>query len=109
MGGNISKNNTRINLIIPKTIKKKVEECAKAYNRSAGSTCVNIITNPMTKGHLRGTDDLSEIADMKKEGQARMNLVIPIPDKEQLQAEAEDQGRSLNNYIISLLYVAFYG
>ena len=110
MGGSISKENTRINLIVPKKIKRKAEAYAKVSNRSTGNTCLRILTNPVVAEKFHTVIDtpfMREIEDMKAEGQERMNLVVPIRIKEQLQAEADEHFRSLNNYIVSFLYFYF--
>lgn len=117
MGGNISRENTRVNIIIPKKLKRKAESYAKISNRSTSNACLRILTNPVVaeKFHdhiddpamLRFDPFMSELEEMKEEGQERMNLVVPIQVKEQLQAEAEKRLRSLNNYIVSFLYYYF--
>lgn len=116
MGGSISKENTRINLIVPKKIKRKAEAYAKVSNQSTGSTCLRILTNPVVTEKFHDAifmkDGLilpffGELEDMKEEGQERMNLVVPIQVKEQLQAEAEKRSMSLNGYIVSYLYYFF--
>ncbi len=117
MGGSISKENTRINIIIPKTLKRRAEAYAKVSNRSTSGACLAILTNPVVEEKFHDHIDdqamktfdpfMSELEDMKEEGQERMNLVVPIKVKEHLDAEAKKRIRSLNNYIVSFLYFFF--
>ena len=64
MGGNISKDNTRTNITIPKTLKAELEALAKQDQRSFNNLVIKILTNYAEK--------------MRKEGKIPDNL--PIDD-----------------------------
>lgn len=45
MGGNISKDNTRTNITIPKTLKAKLEALAKQDQRSFNNLVIKVLTD----------------------------------------------------------------
>lgn len=49
MGGNISKDNTRTNITIPKTLKAKLEAMAKEDQRSFNNLVIKILTDYVIK------------------------------------------------------------
>lgn len=111
MGGNIKKDNARINLIVSQSLKDKIQTYAKKSGRSMSSLCLYILTD---KTALRTYEDfnpflLLDMSEEKEEGTARINLVVPAALKEELNNQAAEKSRSLNNYINTRLFVYFYG
>jgi len=111
MGGNIKKDNARINLIVSQSLKDKIQTYAKKSGRSMSSLCLYILTD---KTSLRVYEDfnpflLLEMSEEIRKGTARINLVVPAALKEELNNRAAEKSRSLNNYINTRLFVYFYG
>ncbi len=73
--------------------------------------CVRILDDPYlyTSFYKNNPGKSLASADWKNEGMARINLVVSEEKKNKLIAEAEEAGRSLNNYIVTklLMYCLF--
>ena len=106
MGGKISSGNVRINLLMSSELKNKIQYYGKMSNRSANATVIQILEGTIEKKDNRQYDFESDPEDAHRKT-SRMNLVVPIAMKEQLQKEATEHRRSLNNYICSKLMIFF--
>ena len=106
MGGKISAENVRINLLMSSGLKSKIQYFGKNSNRSANAVVLNILEGAIQKKDDREYDFTADPEEAQRKT-ARMNLVVPLALKDQLQKEAADHGRSLNNYICSKLMIFF--
>ena len=105
MGGSISSENVRINLLMDPVLKEKIKYYGKKSNRSANAVVLRILEDTIER---RPTEEYFQIeAETDQRKTARMNLVVPKGLKENLSAEAEEKGRSLNNYICTKLLIFF--
>ena len=106
MGGTISSENVRINLLMDPVLKSKIQYYGKMSNRSANAVVLRILEDAIEKKEL--PESFSADPDQQTQVKtARMNLVVPKALKEKLSAEAKEKGRSLNNYICTKLMIFF--
>ena len=105
MGGTISSENVRINLLMDPVLKSKIQYYGKMSNRSANAVVLRILEDAIDKKPTEGHFMFESEVNQRKT--ARMNLVVPKELKERLSAEAEEKGRSLNNYICTKLLIFF--
>lgn len=107
MGGQIKKGNTHINLVMSKILKEKIQEYARNDNRSMSNYCVRILDDPYIymSFYKNNPGKALASANWKNKGMARINLVVSEEQKNKLIAEAEEAGRSLNNYIVTKLLI----
>ena len=105
MGGTISRENVRINLLMDPELKSKIQYYGKMSNRSANAVVLRILEDAIDKKPTEGHFMFESEVNQRKT--ARMNLVVPKELKESLSAEAEAKGRSLNNYICTKLLIFF--
>ena len=105
MGGSISNENVRINLLMDPVLKSKIKYHAENSNRSANATVLRILEDAIEKKPMEGHFTFESEVNQRKT--ARMNLVVPKDLKDKLSAEAKSKGRSLNNYICTKLLIFF--
>ena len=105
MGGSISSENVRINLLMDPVLKSKIQYYGKMSNRSANAVVLRILEDAIEKKPTEGNFKLESEVNQQKT--ARMNLVVPKALKDKLSVEAEEKGRSLNNYICTKLLIFF--
>lgn len=105
MGGSISNENVRINLLMDPVLKSKIQHYGKMSNRSANAEVLRILEGTIEKKPTEGQFAFESEVNQRKT--ARMNLVVPKALKEKLSAEAEEKKRSLNNYICTKLLIFF--
>lgn len=106
MGGKISNENTRINLVMPLQTRCLLEKYTRKINLSMSKAIVKILFD-FQLGSSLDDFDFSEIAASKNE--ARINIVISKEQREVISKEAEANHRSVNNYINSKIYMALSG
>ena len=105
MGGTISSENVRINLLMDPVLKEKIKYYGTMSNRSANAVVLRILEDAIEKKPTEGQIFYESETDQRKT--ARLNLVVPKALKEKLSIEAETKGRSLNNYICTKLLIFF--
>ena len=106
MGGNIASGNARINLLMSYDLKSKIQYYRRKTNRSSNAVVIGILEGAIKKNDKRNYDFKSDPEGSFRKTE-RMNLVVSSQMKEQLQKEAAESGRSLNNYICSKLLIFF--
>ena len=57
MGGNISKDNTRTNITIPKTLKAELEALAKQDQRSFNNLVIKILTDYVEQANNQNKEE----------------------------------------------------
>ena len=105
MGGSISNENVRINLLMTSELKNRISYYSSNLNRSSNSVVVQILEDTLQKKNL--PDHFDGGSDPNQRKTARMNLVVSKDLKEKLSAEAKEKDRSLNYYICTKLLIFF--